>query len=79
MYFHSHIYVEIDILSQIFKDKNNFNQWFNDNFEKYRSEDPNERGHGEWLKSDTGFINIDDNVSMSNMNEIFEQKKKQIQ
>ena len=62
-----------------FKDKNNFNQWFNDNFEKYRSEDPNERGHGEWLKSDTGFINIDDNVSMSNMNEIFEQKKKQIQ
>ena len=27
-----------------FKDGGNFNKWFNENFEKYRLEDPNERG-----------------------------------
>lgn len=62
-----------------FKDTNDFNQWFNDNFEKYRSEDPNERGYGDWLKSNDNILNVDENVTMSNMNQIFEQKKKQIQ
>lgn len=62
-----------------FKDSNNFNQWFNENFEKYRTEDPNENGYGDWLKSNENMINIDENVTMANMNQIFEQKKKQIQ
>jgi hypothetical protein len=62
-----------------FKDKNNFNQWFNENFEKYRLDNPNERGYGDWLKSNDNFLDVNENVSMSNMNQVFEQKKKQIQ
>ena len=60
-------------------DKGNFNQWFNENFEKYRLEDPNERGYGDWLKSNDNFLDVNENVSMSNMNQIFEEKKKQVQ
>jgi hypothetical protein len=62
-----------------FKDPKNFNKWFNDSFEKHRLENPIEQGYGDWLKSDEGIMNIDENVTKSNMNEIFEQKKKQIQ
>jgi hypothetical protein len=61
------------------KDSKNFNSWFNQSFEKHRLEDPLEQGYGDWLKSDEGFQNIDENVTKNNMNEIFEQKKKQIQ
>jgi hypothetical protein len=62
-----------------FKDPVHFNKWFNDSFEKHRLENPNEIGYGEWLKSDDGIMNISENVTKSNMNEIFEQKKKQMQ
>jgi hypothetical protein len=62
-----------------FKDPKNFNSWFNEAFEKHRLENPIEQGYGDWLKSDEGIMNISENVSKSNMNEIFEQKKKQIQ
>ena len=62
-----------------FKDPKNFNSWFNESFEKHRLEDPNENGYGDWLKSDEGFMSINENVTKGNMNEIFEQKKKQIQ
>lgn len=62
-----------------FKDSTNFNSWFNEAFEKHRLESPNEQGYGDWLKSDEGIINIEENVTKGNMNEIFEQKKKQIQ
>lgn len=62
-----------------FKDTGNFNQWFNENFEKYRLENPNEKGYGDWLKSNDNFLNVNENVSMSNMNQVFEQKKKQVQ
>lgn len=62
-----------------FKDSGNFNQWFNENFEKYRTNDPNENGYGEWFKSNDDIIDINENVTMANMNQIFEQKKKQIQ
>lgn len=62
-----------------FKDPKNFNNWFNQSFEKHRLENPNEQGHGDWLKSNEGFISINENVTKGNMNEIFEQKKKQIQ
>ena len=57
------------------KDSKNFNSWFNQSFEKHRLEDPLEQGYGDWLKSDEGFQNIDENVTKNNMNEIFEQKK----
>jgi hypothetical protein len=62
-----------------FKDPKNFNKWFNESFEKHRLENPIEQGYGEWLKSDEDIMNINENVTKSNMNEIFEQKKKQIQ
>lgn len=62
-----------------FKDSKNFNSWFNQAFEKHKMEDPLEQGYGDWLKSDEGFINVSENVSKGNMNDIFEQKKKQIQ
>jgi hypothetical protein len=61
------------------KDPKNFNNWFNKAFEKHRIDNPNEQGYGDWLKSDEGFISINENVTKSNMNEVFEQKKKQIQ
>jgi hypothetical protein len=62
-----------------FKDSKNFNSWFNTAFEKHRIENPIEQGYGDWLKSDEGIMNINENVTKGNMNEIFEQKKKQIQ
>jgi hypothetical protein len=62
-----------------FKNPKNFNKWFNDSFEKHRLENPNEIGYGDWLKTDDGIMNISENVTKSNMNEIFEQKKKQQQ
>ena len=62
-----------------FKDPKNFNSWFNEAFEKHRVNNPNEQGYGDWLKTDEGIININENVTKGNMNEIFEQKKKQIQ
>lgn len=62
-----------------FKDPKNFNSWFNQTFEKHRVDNPIEQGYGDWLKSDEGFLDINENVTKSNMNDIFEQKKKQIQ
>lgn len=62
-----------------FKDPKKFNSWFNKAFEKHRTDNPIEEGYGDWLKSDEGIMNINENVTKSNMNEIFEQKKKQIQ
>jgi hypothetical protein len=62
-----------------FKDPKNFNSWFNDAFEKHRLEDPIQQGYGDWLKSNDDFIDVNENVTKGNMNDIFEQKKKQIQ
>uniref|UniRef100_A0A6C0KRI4 J domain-containing protein n=1 Tax=viral metagenome TaxID=1070528 RepID=A0A6C0KRI4_9ZZZZ len=62
-----------------FKDPKNFNNWFNKSFEKHRIENPIEEGYGDWLKSDEGIMDISENVTKGNMNEIFEKKKKQIQ
>lgn len=73
------------ILNDLYKKRNftenkkEFNSWFNENFEKSRLEDPNERGYGDWMKSNDGIISVNENVSMSNMNSVFEQKKKQVQ
>lgn len=74
-----------ELLNNLYKkqnfndDKKGFNSWFNENFEKARVEDPNERGHGDWMRSNNGMIDVNENVSMSNMNQIIEQKKKQVQ
>lgn len=62
-----------------FKDPKNFNSWFNESFEKHRIDNPIDEGYGEWLKGDDDFLNIGENVTKGNMNEVFERKKKQIQ
>lgn len=62
-----------------FKDSKNFNSWFNNAFEKHRLENPLETGHGDWLKSNEGFIDVNENITKTNMNDVFEQKKKQMQ
>lgn len=62
-----------------FKDPKNFNSWFNDAFEKHRIDNPHDNGYGDWLKSNEGFISVDENVTKGNMNDIFEQKKRHIQ
>jgi hypothetical protein len=61
------------------KDSKNFNSWFNERFDKYKVEDDLEKGYGDWLKSDDNINNVDENVTQSNMNQVFEQKKKQLQ
>jgi curved DNA-binding protein CbpA len=60
------------------KDPKNFNSWFNAKFEKHNTEESG-KGYGEWLKSDEGIYNCDQNITKSNMNEAFENQKKQIQ
>jgi hypothetical protein len=62
-----------------FEDPKNFNSWFNKAFENHRVDDPNAEGYGEWLKSNDDFIDINENVTKGNMNDIFEKKKKQVQ
>lgn len=62
------------------KDPQDFNLWFNQQFEKHKLEDEeNGAGHGDWLKSDDGIFNINEKVTKTNMNEIFEKQKKHIQ
>lgn len=62
------------------KDPKNFNSWFNEKFEKHKLEDDDtNKGYGDWLKSDEGLYDNNDNVTQSNMNEAFEKQKKQIQ
>jgi hypothetical protein len=74
-----------NILDQYFdknnylKQSKNFNKWFNENFEKHNKLNEMNKGYGDWLKSDEGFIEINENVTKTNMNEIFEEKKRQIQ
>jgi len=63
------------------KDSGNFNSWFNEKFEKHNTgagiKDGN--GYGDWLKSDEGLYQTDENITKANMNDAFERQKKQIQ
>jgi len=61
------------------KTTSEFNSWFNDKFEKHRIDNPLDDGHGDWLKSNDGYIDVDETVTKENMNKIFEQQKKTIQ
>ena len=61
------------------KDPKNFNSWFNEKFEKHNQDDENNKGYGDWLKTDEGLYSVDENITKTNMNEAFEKKKKQIQ
>ncbi len=68
-----------DHINASIKQKKNFNEWFNKEFEKYRLNDMCGDGYGEWLKGDEGIMDIQEKVTQSNMNDIFEAKKKQMQ
>jgi len=60
------------------KDNKNFNNWFNEQFEKHKLEDNNETGYGNWLKSDEDII-FTPNVNRANMASEMEKRKKQVQ
>ena len=60
------------------KKSNNFNEWFNSQFEKYKLEDPNVNGYGDWLKSDEDIVTME-NISQSNMASEIEKRKKVVQ
>ncbi len=61
------------------KDSKNFNNWFNEQFEKHRIEDPVEHGYGNWLKSDEDIIFTPQNVNKDSMAREMDKRKKEIQ
>ncbi len=61
------------------KDPSNFNEWFNNQFEKNRLEDPVEHGYGDWLKSDEDIVYTPQNISKDSMAREMEKRKKQVQ
>ena len=75
----------ISVLNNMFetnkglKDPKNFNSWFNEKFEKHNQDDENNKGYGDWLKTDEGLYSVNENITKANMNEAFERQKKQIQ
>jgi hypothetical protein len=54
------------------KDPTNFNSWFNEQFDKHKLDDDEQHGYGDWLKSNDGIMDINEKVTKTNMNEIFE-------
>lgn len=60
------------------KDSKNFNQWFNDQFEKQKLEESNDAGYGNWLKSDEDIV-FTPNVNKNNMSAEIEKRKKEVQ
>jgi len=75
------------LLDKVFEQKKelkttkNFNNWFNEQFDKYKLEDTLEEcvsGYGDWLKSDEDIVFIS-NVSKTNMASKMEERKKIVQ
>jgi predicted ATPase len=61
------------------KEPKNFNKWFNDQFEKYRLEDPVESGYGNWLKSEEDIVFTPTNITKDKMASEMEKRKKHVQ
>jgi hypothetical protein len=61
------------------KESKNFNNWFNNQFEKHRLEGPVEHGYGNWLKSDEDIVFTPQNINKDNMGREIEKRKKAIQ
>ena len=67
-------------LKKDLKEPTNFNNWFNEQFDKHKLEDPIEHGYGDWLKSDSDIdFNIQNNISKDNMMREMEKKKHKLQ
>jgi hypothetical protein len=66
--------------NEALKDPKNFNEWFNQKFDQYKTEDDGDgnTGYGNWLKSNEGVIDAS-NVAKADMANEFERYKKQIQ
>jgi hypothetical protein len=63
----------------LYKNKGEFNKWFNEQFDKYKVEDESAaNGYGDWLKSNEGVQNLE-NITQANMNAEMEKIKKNIQ
>jgi hypothetical protein len=63
--------------NEALKDPKNFNEWFNNKFEQYKTDEDNQ-GYGDWLKTNEGLIDTS-NVAKADMANEFERYKKQIQ
>jgi hypothetical protein len=61
------------------KDNKNFNNWFNEQFEKHKLEDPIEHGYGNWLKSDEDIIFTPQNINKDNIDKEMDKRKKELQ
>jgi len=66
--------------NEALKDPKNFNEWFNEKFDQYKTDDAGDvnKGYGDWLKSNEGVIDAS-NVAKADMANEFERYKKQIQ
>ena len=59
-----------------FKKSSNFNRWFNEQFERNKlSNEYEEKGYGDWLKTDDDLEEPAKNVSMATMKQEFDKKK----
>lgn len=56
-----------------------FNQWFNEQFEKHRVENPLEQGYGDWLKSDEDIDFTSGRIHKNDMAREMEKRKKVVQ
>jgi len=70
-----------NILSNVLetkKEPKDFNNWFNEQFEKHRIDDPNEKGYDTWLKSDEDIIFTPQNINKDQMNNEINKYKNQV-
>ncbi len=62
-----------------FKTSTDFNNWFNEQFEKNKIYNENEEsGYGDWLKTNEGLDEINPNVSAATMKTEFDKKKSSV-
>lgn len=62
-----------------FKTSSDFNNWFNEQFEKNKIYNENEEsGYGDWLKTNEGLDEINTNVSAATMKTEFDKKKSSV-
>ena len=61
------------------KDPKNFNEWFNDQFEKHKIEDSIENGYGSWLKSDEDIVFTPQGLNKDSIGREIDKRKKEIQ
>jgi len=56
----------------------NFNEWFNEQFEKYGAENTKQEGYGDWMKSSENIFEINEKITQENFNEKFNKQKKEM-